>query len=93
MRKRIRYIKSGRPNEIKSTQRFQGPKGGYFEVLINTEDHTYKIKNIKSQKVLRSSEKDGVKPPKRLYTVYEQVKRALKSLGIVFEHEFRNLGE
>ena len=91
--KRIRYVKTTNPNEIRSAIRFKTEKGALYMVKINTETNTYKVLNARSQHVVRSTEKDGVKPPKNLYTVYEQVKRALKSLGIKFEHEFRNLGE
>lgn len=91
--KRIRYVKTDRPNEVRSAKNFQGGRGGFFQVRINTESLTYRIVNIKNQKVLRSTEKDGVKPPKNFYTVREQAKRALKSLGIKFDHEFRNLGD
>lgn len=93
MSKRIRYVKSHRPNELRSAKHFQGGRGGFYQVRIDTEAMTYKIVNIKSESVIRSSEKDGAKPPKNMYTVYEQVRRALKSLGVVFEHEFRNLGD
>ena len=90
---RIRYTKTRNPKVIRSVRNFQGQQGAMYQVRINIETHTYKIVNIKSNLILRSTEKDGRKPPKNLYTVYEQVKRALTSVGVKFEPEFRNLGE
>lgn len=91
MTKRIRYTKSTKPNELRSKRNFVGQQGAQYQVKINTEDLTYRIINVNSKKILRSTDKDGCKPPKNLYTVYEQVKRALKTLGVTFGIEFRNL--
>jgi hypothetical protein len=91
MTKRIRYTKTHNPNEIRSVRTFEGQQGARYIVKINTETRTYKVINVRSQLILRSTEKDGCKPPKNLYTVYEQVKRALRSVGVNFEHEFRGL--
>jgi hypothetical protein len=88
---RVRYTKTRNPSIIRSVRNFQGQQGALYQVKINTEDNTYKIINVSSQKVIRSTEKDGKKPPKNLYTVKEQVKKALKTVGVKFEHEFRGI--
>lgn len=89
--KRIRYTSTNKPHVKRSVRTFENNRGARFQVKIDTEKLTYWIVNIRSQLIVRSTEKDGLKPPKNMYTVYEQVKRALKSLRIEFEHEFRGL--
>lgn len=91
--KRIRYQKTKKENEIESVRCFFNQNGTPFRVKIDIEQKTYRILNFKEQRVVKSTEKDNCKPPKNLYTVYEQVKRALKKLGIEFTHEFRQLEE
>jgi hypothetical protein len=88
---RIRYTKTRNPSIIRSVRNFQGQQGAIYQVKINTEDNTYKVINVSSQRVIRSTEKDGKKSPKNLYTVKEQVKKALKSVGVKFDHEFRGI--
>ena len=88
---RIRYRKTQNPNIVQSTKNFAGQKGALYRVRINTKERTYRIVNVRSQKVIRSTEKDGCKAPKNLYTVYEQVKRALATVGVQFDHEFRGI--
>lgn len=89
--KRIRYKKTNNENELESVRCFFNKNGTPFRVKIDTENRTYRILNFKEQRVVSSTERDNKKPPKNLYTVYEQVKKALKKLGITFEYEFRNL--
>jgi len=90
--KRIRYQKSKNPDEIESKRCFLNKNGTAFKVKINIKNNTYRILNFKRQEVVASTKKDNCRIPKNLYTVYEQVKRALKRLGVSLEYEFRNLG-
>ena len=91
MNKRIRYVSTTNPDEIRSQRNFLGQQDALYQVKINTKDLTYRVVNVRSGKVIRSTEKDGKKPPKLLKTVYVQAKKALKTLGVVFDHEFREL--
>lgn len=93
MSKRIRYVKTNKPNEIRSIRNYLGNQDALYQVKINTEDRTYRIVNVRQKSIIKSSEKDGVKPGKTLEITYRQAKRALKKLGVKFEHEFRNLEE
>ena len=77
---------------MKSVRNFIGHQGAMYEARINTRDMTYSIKNLRQQKIVKSTEKDGSKPPTTIKALTQQVKRALKKLGVKFEHEFR-LGE
>ena len=90
---RVRYTKTKNPDVIRSVRNFQGQQGALYQARINTKTLTYKIINVSSRSIIRSTEKDGKKTPQNLYTVKEQVKRALKSVGVKFEHEFRGIGE
>ena len=92
MTKRIRYVATTNPEIIRSQRNFLGQQDALYQVKINIKEHTYRVVNVRTKKVLRSTEKDGRKVPTKLYTVYQQVKKALKSLGVVFEYEFRDLG-
>ena len=91
MQKRIRYTKTNKPDEIKSVQNFVGQQKAQYKIFINTKEKTYRIKNMNTKLILRSTEKDNKKIPKNLYTVYEQAKKALKTLGVNFDSEFRGL--
>jgi hypothetical protein len=92
MTKRIRYEKHPKkPHILISVRNFRGNQGAYYKVKIDTNDLTYKVINVRTELILRSTEKDGKKSPKNLYTVYEQVKRALRTLGVKFERECRGL--
>jgi hypothetical protein len=91
MNKRIRYTKTSAPNVLRSKRNFIGQQNAQYQVKVNTEEMTYVITNVTTKRILRSTEKDGKKPPKNVYTVFQQVKRALKTLGVEFEHEFRQL--
>jgi len=93
MNKRIRYVSTTNPDEIRSQRNFLGQQDALYQVKINTKEMTYRIVNVRSGKIIRSTEKDGKKPPKLLKTAYVQAKKALKTLGVVFDHEFRELEE
>lgn len=90
---RIRYTKTRKEHILRSVRNFQGQQGAIYQAKINTQELTYKVINVSSQKVIRSTEKDGKKSPKNLYTVKEQVKKALKSVGVKFDYEFRGIDE
>lgn len=92
MSKRIRYTKTNDPNTLKSMRNFMSNKGAIYEVRLHLDTITYSIKNVRKQAIIKSNEKDGVKPPKTIKALKAQVKRALKKLGVVFDYEFR-LGE
>ena len=91
MSKRIRYVATKDPNVIVSVRDFINKNGHFYRVKINTEENTYRIISVAQQRVVRSTQKDGRKPPKTLKAVLAQVKKSLKSLGVNFEHEFRGL--
>lgn len=91
MATRIRYTKTKDPTILKSVRKFKSKNGGSYSVKINTDKMTYQINNVNTMRIMASTEKDNVKPPKNLYTVQEQVKRALKRLGVKFDLDLRGL--
>jgi hypothetical protein len=90
--KRIRYKPNGRLNEIESTSLFIGQQGARYVAKINIKELTYRIVNVNTQKILRSTKKDNVRKANSLRYVKDQAKRALKSVGVNFDIEIRNLG-
>lgn len=89
--KRIRYIKTDRPNVLKSTRNFLGQQDALYKVYLNTEEMRYWITNVRSNLIIRSTEKDGRTPPGTFRTLKDQAKKALKSLSVNFEYEFRDM--
>jgi hypothetical protein len=68
-----------------------GVQGAIYEVEINTQDMTYKVRNIGQRKIVRSNELDGIKPPEHLNTLKAHAKKAMKRMGVAFETEIRGL--
>jgi hypothetical protein len=89
---RIRYVETDREHVIRSRRLFVGQQGARYQIKINTKELTYKIINVNTQKIIRSTEKDNVRKANDLRYVKDQAKRALKSVGVDFDIEIRNLG-
>lgn len=88
---RIRYKKIN-DTTLRSVRRFKDPSyGGVYEVDLNLDSMTYGIRNINTRCLVRSTEKDGKKPPKHLNTLKRHAKSALLSLRVVFDIEIRNV--
>ena len=88
---RIKYTETKIKGVYKSAKRFKGQQGALYDVYIDTNTMTYKVKNVKQGIILRSTEKDGKKPPTHLHTLKIQAKKALESVGVKFDIEFRGL--
>lgn len=87
--KRIAYRRfNDEPNKLIS-QKFIGSQNAIYEVEIDTEAMTYRVRNVKQRKIVRSNEIDKVKPPKHIYTLKCHAKDALKKMGVKFELEIR----
>lgn len=88
---RIRYTKKRESDELVSVQKFRGNQGGLYEVVLDTEVMSYKIRNVKQRTIVRSTEKDGKKTPKHLNTLKKQAKAALKTMGVQFKIDIRGI--
>lgn len=93
MATRIRYTKTSQDGILRSVRAFTGQQGARYQVELNTNDLTYKIRNVSRNKpvILRSNELDGVVPGTTLRTLKNQARRALESLGVEFEMDLRGL--
>lgn len=88
---RVRYIKTRKPGVFKSQRNFYSDRTkGTYRTYINIEEMTYRVVNIRSETAVRSTELDRIKKPSHINTLKKQVKRAMKSLGIVFNIEIRD---
>ena len=87
---RITYYKHWKGQHLLvSNYRFVGNRGGIYEVELNLRSMTYKIRNIKQKTIVRSNKKDGRKSPSHISNLKIQAKRALISMGVIFDIEVR----
>lgn len=91
MAMRIRYKNTRTEGVLRSVQRFRGNQGALYEVDIDTNSMTYKVRNISNGNLVRSTEKDGRKVPTNLEVLKKQAKKALESMGVNFNVEVRNI--
>jgi len=86
MNTRIRYKKTEDANILVSVKDLTSSvHGAKYKVFINTEDCTYKIKNITSERVYTGGE--GVN---NLHVLKRNIKGRLESLGVEFIKEIRD---
>lgn len=91
---RIRYRQLGNTPILRSVRKFKDSSyGGIYEVDLDTEKMIYKIRNVNTRCLVRSTEKDGKNPPKHLHTLKRHAKKALLSLRVDFDIEVRNVYE
>lgn len=91
--KRIRYRKTDKDGELVSVRFFANERGRLYQVKLNLQEMTFRIIDQKEKRVVASSIKNKCRIPSTREILHRQVKRALKKLGVNFEHEFRKLGE
>jgi len=88
---RIRYEKHSTENKLVSVQEFVGQRDALYKVILDLDSMTYKIRNVRRQRYVRSTEMDGKKPPKHLNTLKTQAREALKSMGVKFDLDLRGI--
>jgi len=87
---RIKYKKLPGTNIYRSVRKFTDPRhGGTYEVDLDLDNMIYKVRNINTRVLIRSTQKDGVTPPTHTNTLKRQAKKALKTLNIQFKNEVR----
>lgn len=87
MASRIRYKKTGKPNELVSRNIIQSSStGAKYLVYINTEEVTYRIKNLNTERLYHGGENIN-----NMNVLKRNIKAKLeKSFGVVFETETRD---
>ena len=88
MKNRIKY-KETAPGIFRSAKTFLSTKyGSTYRVVLDENEMTYRIVNIKQRSTVKSTEKDGRKCTNKR-VLRNQAKQALKQLGVKFEYEIR----
>ena len=86
---RIRYTKH-KGNILRSMRNFSGQQGALYKVMLDTENMTYKVINVRNSAIIRSTVKDNKTPPKHLNTLKRHAKKALQSCGVDFDLDYRS---
>ena len=88
---RIRLIEV-EPNIYESKYNYVSARtGGQYKVIVDLEKMEYKIRNVKSYIIIKSSKKSNKKPVKTKRSLYRRIKKDLISLGVKFKYDMRGL--
>lgn len=83
---RIRYEKTNRPGILRSIKFVRAKCKAVYSIEINTNDCTYRIKNVNSKRIYSGGEKIN-----NLTVLKRNIKSHLSDLGVDFGVEIRNV--
>lgn len=88
---RIRYRKTNSEGIVESVQTFVASNSfeSQYKVYLDYNTMTYRVVNLTKGYAVKSTEKDGVKPPTHRFTLLKQARNALMALDVVLQKELR----
>lgn len=87
-RSRLAFFETEDPDVLQSSPVMSNRNAVYI-AHINTKELTYKIKNIKQRKIIKSTEKTETNKISSVTYLKRLVKKRLKELGVEFETEIK----
>jgi len=88
MRSRIKYMKTRKEN-VFASKPIPAKNGAMYKVVIDMNNRTFKIINIKNNAIVRSTEKCGLKPCKDRLGVCRQARRQALNFGLLLQTDIK----